>query len=131
MNFQVKSPTHVLALSLLIAGLGLGAASPQDKPVAMASVAVAGAPMLKVLLENDKVRVYEVTFKPGDVAKSQLRPNRVVHYKTSGTLTRIHPDGRTEDRTFTAGQTVWAEAGTYAVRNAGTSTIQLMGIEVK
>lgn len=131
MNWQTAPLTHVLVQSLLAASLGLAAASPQDKPAMMASMAMAGKAEITILLENAKVKVYEVTFRPGDAAPSQLRPNRVIHYKTPGKLTRVYPDGKLEDRTFAAGDTIWIEAGTYAVKNTGMTTVKLMGIEVK
>jgi quercetin dioxygenase-like cupin family protein len=131
MNLQTGPLTRVLAQSLLVASMGLAAASPQDQPATMANVATDGKAEIKVLLENAKVKVYEVTFKPGDAAPSQLRPNRVIHYQTPGKLTRIYPDGKLEDRTFTAGDTVWIEAATYAVKNTGMTTVKLMGIELK
>jgi len=40
--------------------------------------AVAGKAVQKILLENDKVRVYEVTFKPGDEGANVERPYRIV-----------------------------------------------------
>jgi hypothetical protein len=131
MTMQTGPLTRVFAQSLLVASLGLAAASPQDKPDMMASTAVEGKAEIKVLLENAKVKVFEITFRPGDISQSQLRPNRVVHYKTSGKLTRIYPDGKMVDRTFTAGDTAWIEADTYAVKNTGMMTVKLMIIEVK
>jgi hypothetical protein len=55
----------------------------------------------------------------------------VVHYRTGGKLTRIYPDGRTEDRIFTEGQVLWVDEATYAVKNTGTKVVTLMGVEVK
>jgi hypothetical protein len=131
MNLQTGLLTRVLAQSLLVASMGLVAASPQDKPAIMANMSMEGKAQINVLLENAKVKVYEAAFRPGDVAQSQLRPNRVVHYKTPGKLTRIYPDGKMEDRTFAAGDTVWIEAGTYEIKNTGTTTVKVMVVEVK
>jgi hypothetical protein len=131
MNMQTGLLTRVLAQSLLVASMGLVAASPQEKPAMMAPMSMEGKVEINALLENDKVKVYEATFRPGAVAQSQLRPNRVVHYKTPGKLTRSYPDGKMEDRSFAAGDTFWLEAGTYQIKNTGTTTVKVMVVEVK
>ena len=62
----------------------------QDKGAAKAKES---APTVKVLLENDKVRVTEATFKPGDVSRAD-RKARVNYFVASGTLERTSRSAR-------------------------------------
>lgn len=128
MNHFVNCLTRLSALMLFIAIAGLGSAAAQDKGAATAKK---GEPVVKVLIDNDKVRAYSTTFKPGDTSPSRARVQRVIHYMNAGTLRRTYPDGKTEDRKFKAGDVVWVEPATYAVKNVGKSTVQLYGVEVK
>jgi len=59
----------------------------------------------KYLDSNDKLRVIEVTFKPGDTAPSAKRPMRVVHAYTGGTLERTYDDGTKETVQLKTGET--------------------------
>ena len=126
------------ALGLIVLSLvGMSNATAQDKAAApkaeaskveMAKAAAPkkGEPTNKELIDNDKVRVYESTFQPGDVSQNRARLDRVTHYLTSGTLQRTYPDGKTEDRVFKAGETIWSEAKTYAVKNNSNSVVRLL-----
>ena len=128
----------VQAVGLIVLSLvGLSNATAQDKAaapkaeapkveIAKAATPTTGKATNKELIDNDKVRVYESTFQPGDVSQNRARPDRVVHYLTSGTLQRTYPDGKTEDRVFKAGDTVWSEGKTYAVKNNTKSVIRLL-----
>ena len=123
----------LIVLSLVV----LSNATAQDKAaatkaeapkveIAKAAAWKKGEPTNKELINNDKVRVYESTFQPGDVSPNRARVDRVVHYFTSGTLQRTYPDGKIEDRVFKAGDTIWSEAKTYAVKNNTKSVVRLL-----
>lgn len=132
MNYFANYLSRMLALLLFFAVAGMGSAVAQDKsPAAKASASKKGEPVVKVLIDNDKVRAYSTTFKPGDTSPSRARVQRVIHYMNAGTLQRIYPDGKTEDRKFKAGDVVWVEPATYGVKNTGKTTVQLYGVEVK
>ena len=130
-----------VALAVLSMG-GLISAIAQDKAAAPTAVAPKaemakaaapkkGEPITKELIKNDKLTVTETTFQPGDVSPNRARVDRVVHYHTSGTLQRIYPDGTIEERVFKAGDTVWLEGKTYAVKNNTKSAIRLMQVVPK
>ena len=73
------------AAVLVFSGLMAGAALSQDKV------------SIKVLSENDKVRVFEATYAPG--AENPSPPSsttRVVRALTAGTLERRYADGKKE-----------------------------------
>jgi beta-alanine degradation protein BauB len=85
----------------------------------------------KVLLENDRVRVLEYRLKPGEKEAMHSHPAGVV-YVLSGTKLKVtYPDGRTEERGATAGETVWREPTTHALENVGDTEAHAIAIDLK
>lgn len=84
----------------------------------------------KFLNENDRVRVLQVIFKPGDIAKMHHHPEHVV-YVLSGGRMRMTSDGKTEDLDLKAGSVVFLKAQNHEAKNIGTSTIDLIVLELK
>lgn len=98
----------------------------QEKAKAEKKMAKAekGKPALKEYFENDKVRVLQATFKPGDVGSNVARPQRVVHTLKGGTLTRVYPDGKTEKVVYKTGEVKVLEASpVFQPKNEGKSDI--------
>jgi hypothetical protein len=127
-----RSCMGIAVAAVILTGAAADPAIAQDKGAATKAVAAKkGEPVSKTLIDNDKVRVYTSTFKPGDVSPNRARVQRVVHYMNAGTLQRTYPDGKTEDRKFKAGDVVWIEASTYSVKNVGKTPVTLYGMEVK
>jgi len=85
----------------------------------------------KVLLENDHVRVLEFRLKPGEKEPQHSHPAGVVYVLGSATLKFGYPDGRTEERTATAGETIWREPVTHAVENIGKTEAHVIVIDLK
>lgn len=109
-----------------------GAEPAKSADSAKAAPAKKGEPLQKVYLENDQVRIFEATFRPGDTAASVARPLRVIHVLKGGTLTRHYPDGKTEKRVFKTGDTVVSQASpAYAPKNEGKADIVLLVTYVK
>ena len=85
----------------------------------------------KVLLENDQVRVLEYRLKPGEKEPMHSHPTGVV-YVLSGTKLKVsYPDGRTEERSATAGETIWREPTTHALENVGDTEAHAIAIDLK
>jgi len=104
----------------------------QEKGKGAAAPAKKGEPILKVILDNDKVRVVEATFRPGDAGASTERPQRVIHVMKGGTLTLIYPDGKKEKLEFKAGETKVREATpAYSPKNEGKSDVVLLVVNMK
>lgn len=140
-NFAKYSARFFVMISLL-AMAGMGNAIAEDKaaapkvaaPSVEASKAAApkkGEPVRKTLLDNESVNVIDVTFEPGDVSTSKSRPARMVYYFTAGTLHLSYADGKTEDRTFKAGEAVWRSAEIIEVKNTGKSVVHLLQVTPK
>jgi hypothetical protein len=79
----------------------------------------------KVLLENEKVRVVEVSFKPGAVDGMKDRSARVVYYLTDTHFTVTTPDGKSMQRDQKAGAAAWRAAETTEVTNSGKEDARL------
>ena len=91
---------------------------------------VAAGNVYKCLNENDKVRVLQVTFKPGDVAKMHHHPDHVV-YVLKGGKAKLTADGKTDEMDMVAGSAVFLNAQNHEVTNIGKSTIDLIVMELK
>src|SRR5438046_8616696 len=71
---------------------------------AMAQEKKAAQRTQKVFIDNDKVRVTETTFKPGEVSPSIERPYRITRVIRGGKTVRTYADGKTVEREFKTGE---------------------------
>ena len=88
---------------------------------------------VKVITENDKVRVTEVTFAPGaqntTIATSSMR---VVRALKGGTIERTYADGKKETVSYKDGETRINMPGPkFTSVNTGKSTIHLYVVQLK
>lgn len=127
----MKSSTSLFASLFLpvflLAGVSANQALAQEK-----AKAVKGQATLTVLQENDKVRVYEVRFKPGDDSASIARPFRVVRALKGGTIQRTYPDGKTEKIEYKTGDVRLAGPDpVFKGKNVGKTEIVLYVVQPK
>ncbi len=85
----------------------------------------------RVLVENDRVRVLEARFKPGDVAKMHWHPDHVVYAIRGGVHRLSLPDGMSQDIPVETGQAVYLDAGPHEVQNIGPEETAMLVIELK
>ena len=100
----------------------------QDKKAEMKAPAApaAGEVVTKEIEQNDKLRIYEATFKPGDVSPSAKRPLRAVYAIKGGPLERTYEDGKKELIQWKDGQArIISEPRPYSVKNIGKSVVHL------
>jgi hypothetical protein len=116
-----------------IAGVVLTCMLVTGSPALAQDKAKSAAPQVvtKVLLENDKVRVYESRFKPGAESASRERKPRVSYAVKGGTLLRTYPDGKTVKSERKTGAAEWLDRDTYAVKNIGKTEVVLVAVEGK
>ena len=114
--------------ALLISGLSASIATAQERPQATKP-----GFSTALLLDNDKVRVFEATWKPGSESPSAKRPPRVVRVTTGGTLSYVYADGRIEKITKKTGEVYYVDADTvaFSVRNESETEVVLMNIVLK
>ena len=129
-----------LFVSLLVPAFMLVAANPamaqdkaKDAKAAPAAKAEKGKAVIKVLAENDKVRVTETTYKPGDAGPSIVRGFRVVRWLQGGTLERNYADGKKEKIERKTGEVRVAgpDKDAYFVKNIGKTTIVTYAVIIK
>lgn len=104
--------------------LGAQFASAQD-PVKIAPN------IYKVVFENERVRVSEATFKPGDKIGTHSHPDHFAYALTAGKLKITKPDGKSEVAELQPGKLLWAKAETHKGENVGETEIRLLVVELK
>lgn len=86
----------------------------------------------KEIQQNEKVRVYEATYQPGDFSPTNKWPMRVVHAMKGGTLERTYEDGKKETFVWKTGETrIISEERPYAIKNVGKGVVRLLIVALK
>ncbi|HEY6322302.1 MAG TPA: cupin domain-containing protein [Thermoanaerobaculia bacterium] len=99
---------------------------------ATAQDAVAVTPkVVKVKLENDRVRVLDYVSNPGDQEGWHSHPAMVVYVVTGGTLRVSTPDGKSSDVEFKAGDTIYRAPITHSTVNVGKTQLHAILVELK
>ncbi len=126
MKTSIRSSIGLLVLLMLV-GATTGATIAQEKAKAAKSEAT-----LKVFVDNDKVRVFEIRFKPGDQGANVARPARVLRVLKGGTLLRTFADGKSDQRTYKTGEVVYEQsAQPFVPKNVGKSDLIFYVVFVK
>jgi len=132
MRRMIRLVASVLVPAFILTAAVAQSAAAQDMAKAAMAPAVKGKATVKVLLENDKVLVYETTFKPGDESASIARPYRIIRTLSGGILLRTYADGKTEKIVDKPGDT--RESGpdaAYSAKNIGKTTIRVYVVAPK
>jgi hypothetical protein len=86
---------------------------------------------IKPIVDNEKVKAWEVTYKPGEGSEMSERAPRLVHALSGGTMRRTSSDGKTTDVVWKAGDTRWLARENFANRNAGKTVVRLLVVQPK
>jgi hypothetical protein len=105
MKTSIRPSIGLLVLFVVLVGVATGPTSAQEKTKAAKSEAT-----VKVFVDNDKVRVFEIRFKPGDQGVNVARPARVLRVLKGGTLMRTFADGKSDKRAYKTGDVVFEES---------------------
>jgi len=85
----------------------------------------------KVVLDNDRVRVIQANFKPGDKVGMRDYPNHLVYPLTDGTLVFV-PAGRTGyEVNFKTGEALWFPPLARATENDSDKEVRVLVVELK
>lgn len=125
---KTRFATLFVALALA-AGSFAGADTP--KKTSSADPAIVAKDVYKLLLENDHVRVFDVRFAPGQRAPMHSHPDHVVYVMDDATLRLTGPDGKSQDVSVKAGQTLYLAAGPHAAENIGKTAAHNLVVELK
>ncbi len=83
------------------------------------------------LLENDRVRVLEMTLPAGQADEMHSHPCETVYFVSGGKVRLYLPDGVTAEAEFPDGGVMWHEPWTHRVENIGPSDIRAIIVESK
>jgi hypothetical protein len=113
-------------------------AAPAAPAAAPAAKAEKGKSTMKVLIDNNKVLVFERSYKPGDVndtqeQQSSYRINRTI---SGGTLERTYADGKKEKIELKTGTVRYLEpakgpSGKYTTKNIGNTEVVSYVVQLK
>ncbi len=137
MKHSIRSFASLLVLAFMLVALVATPAIAQDKAkdakAAPAAKAEKGKAVQKVLHEDDKVRVTETTFKPGDVGPNVQRGFRVTRLLKGGTLERNYADGKKEKIERKTGQVIAAgpDKQAYFQKNIGKTEVVFYTVNIK
>lgn len=93
--------------------------------------AVVANDVYNLVLENDRVRVFNVQFKPGQKAVMHRHPDHVVYVLKGGTNHLTFPDSQPLDIDLKPGQALFLEAGPHETTNIGSTDVNLLVFELK
>jgi quercetin dioxygenase-like cupin family protein len=86
--------------------------------------------MIKTELENERVKVFDVTFQPGEKAAMHHHPDHVVYVLKGGQL-KVTVDGKPDIIDFETGKTLFLKEQSHEVENVGQTTVDLLVVELK
>jgi len=120
----------ILVPVFMLAGVIASPAMAQDKAKAKDHKATN---TVKVLHDDDRVRVTENTTKPGEVGPNVMRGKRVVRYLQGGTQERNYPDGKKEKVERKTGEVfvLGPDKQAYFIKNIGNTTIVSYVVSIK
>ena len=85
----------------------------------------------KLLLENDNVRVLEMTLKAGEKDNEHSHDAESVYFISRGKLNIHLPGGDSMEVDIPDGHVMWHEAWTHTVENVGTTDVRAIVVETK
>jgi hypothetical protein len=129
-----RKPTTALTASAMALTLAFSTAAvaqgmAMDKGGAMQT---AHQRTMKVLAENEKLRVSDVVYQPGDARAASSKDGLIVYHLSGGTIERSYADGSKKVVTYKAGETtIIAEKRPYSTKNIGNTTIHEIVVQLK
>jgi len=98
----------------------------------MAEDATKVAPhVYKVLFENERARVLEVSMQPGERSEMHSHPDYFVYFLSDGKGKFTTPSGETDEIEMAAGASMWREAEEHSTENVGDTAIRALFFEPK
>ncbi len=84
----------------------------------------------KVIMENDRVHVVDILFKPNDKAPTHSHPDHMVYVLKGGKL-KLTTSGKADTYDLKAGQAMFFKAVSHEVENIGKTDVELLVVELK
>lgn len=86
---------------------------------------------VKILIDNDRVRVLDVVHKPGGIEPMHSHPAYVIVSLDPGDEKTTLPDGATKVTEYKTGEVRWSGPVTHSVETIGKTNHHLILIELK
>ena len=120
-------------LKTLLVGVAVGGAlvfagtrmAPAQDP------AQVNAKLVKVSLDNARVRVLDSVLQPGDKEQMHSHPAYVTYVVSGGKIRNHLADGKTVEAELTTGQVLYREPLTHWAENIGTTPVHVVLVELK
>jgi beta-alanine degradation protein BauB len=117
---------------LVIAMMLLGSISGQAEEKTYPGPHEAAPGVYQRVFDNERVRVSEITFNPGDEAAMHTHAYpHVVYVIEGGQLTLTDPEGKATVLEAKAGDTLWMGAESHEAVNTGTTKVRATVTELK
>ncbi len=98
----------------------------------MAEHATKVAPhVYKVLFENERARVLEVTMEPGARTEMHSHPGYFVYFLAAGKAKFTTASGETQEIEWPADTSMWRETEEHATENIGGTAVRALFFEPK
>lgn len=117
--------TTLTAITIVV-GLGIHPALLFAQDVAKVS-----PDTVKIILENDKVRVIESNIPPGRTQAMHSHPTTIVYYLRASRVKSTGPDGKPVVAERKAGDVAYREPLTHSSENVGATDAKTLVIEFK
>jgi quercetin dioxygenase-like cupin family protein len=85
----------------------------------------------KLIMETDRVRVFDVWFKPGEKAAMHKHPDHVMYIFNDGKLKLTTLQGEIQEVDLKTGQVIWMDATSHTVENLGKTGVHFLVVELK
>ncbi len=87
--------------------------------------------LVRIIIDNRKVRVQEVRQRPGHKGPMRALPDRVQYILKGGKQRQHYSNGRTKVQTLTPGTVVWRAKEKCAGENIGKTEIRWIAVRLK
>jgi beta-alanine degradation protein BauB len=87
--------------------------------------------LVKVLLENERVRIYELDLAPRQATVMHTHPEYVGYMLTDAKLRVKYASGVSEDRDYKMGQAAYRAAQEHTIENVGDAKVRVLIMEIK
>jgi quercetin dioxygenase-like cupin family protein len=85
----------------------------------------------RVEVDNDRVRVLRINFKPHDKTIEHEHPNAVAVFLTDSKAKFVLPGGKTREASSKRGDAIWAPAERHSVENLSDKATEVILVELK
>jgi beta-alanine degradation protein BauB len=85
----------------------------------------------KIIMENNRVRVFDALFKPGVKAAMHSHPDHVLYILNDGKMKITPSNGKPQTMDIKTGQVIWMDATTHEAENLGTTDVHMLVVELK